>query len=298
METAMWTRRSLFAAVAAIALYPGIVFAQSPDALPKLARDGYALSQADAEGLEAKLKASPDDITARVKLLGFYFRGQAMKAYGHDATIEARRRHILWLIEHHPESEATGISEATIDRAGHNLADASGYDAASALWIEEARLHPESAAVLAHASRFFQLSSKERAIALLKQAQVAAPGNKEVAAQLGYVYALTILGVDMINGNGFPMSANVDEAKGDFARRALAELKTSTDPVVVGNAGWVAGQYGLILSGMMRGRFTVDYFPMVEDLLNRAHDLDPGNPMLTDGLQQLRQMRDGTFKPK
>lgn len=296
----MWTRRALFAAVALVTLQTSGALAQPPNpaSYPQLARDGYKLSQADAEKLEATLNQSPEDMTTRVKLLGFYFRGQAMKIYGHDATIEARRRHILWLIEHHPESEAAELSEATIDRAGHGLADASGYDQASALWMEEARLHQDSAAVLTHASKFFQLSNKERAIALLKQAQVAAPGNRDVAAQLGYVYALTILGVDMINGNGFPMSANAEEARGAFARRALAELKTSTDPVVVGGAGWVAGQYGIILTGMMPGKFTIDYFPMVEDLLNRAHDLDPGNPMYSDGLQQLRQIRDGTYTPK
>jgi len=296
----MWTRSSLIAAVALVVLQTTGAFAQGPDpaSYPKLVRDGTALSQADAEKIEAALNQNPEDMGARVKLLGFYFRGQAMKVYGRDATIEARRRHILWLIEHHPESEATNLSEATIDRAGHSLADVIGYDQASALWMQEARLHKDSAVVLSHASRFFQLSNKERAISLLKQAQIAAPGNREVASQLGYVYALTILGVDMVNGNGFPMSADVKEAQGDFARRALADLKTSTDVLVIANAAWVAGQYGVILTGIMPGKFTIDYFPVVEDLFNRALELDPNNPGYVAALEQLRQLGSQTHKPK
>jgi len=296
----MWIRNSLFLAATLVALFTGSALAQEPDpaSYPKLARDGYTLSQAEAERLEATLNQNPENIAARVKLLGFYFRGPTMKAYGQDATIQARRRHILWLIAHHPESEATDLAEATIDRAGHSLADAVGYEQASALWIEQAGSHQDSAAVLSHAARFFQLSNKEQAIALLQQAQRAAPGNQEVAPHLGYVYALAILGIDMINENGFPMSANVEEARGDFARQALAELKVSTDPVVVADAAWVAGQYGMILTGMMPGKFTIDYFPMVEDLFNRAHQLDPNNSGYMAALEQLRQLRDKTLGPK
>jgi len=48
--------------------------------------------------------------------------------YGAEATIAHRRRHILWLIEHQPASESVGLSEATIDPAGHILADRQGYE--------------------------------------------------------------------------------------------------------------------------------------------------------------------------
>ncbi len=290
----------LFAAIVIAGLFTNYAFAQGPDpaSYPKLARDGSALSQADAEGLEALLSKSPEDIAARIELLGFYSNGAAMRLYGHDATIEARRRHILWLIEHHPESEAADLSETTIDRAGHSLADAAGYDRAAALWMEAARRHPDSAAVLSHAAKFFQLSNKELAISLLRQAQRAAPSGPELAARIGYVYALAILGVDMINRNGLPMSYNAGEARGEFALRAFAELKNSSEVAVVGNAGWVAGQYGLILNGMLQGKFTVDYFPMAEELLNRAHQLDPANPMYPAALEQIRKLHNMSARPQ
>ncbi len=237
------------------------------------------------------IKNNPDDIARRVKLLGFYARG-ALRLYGHDAIIEARRRHILWLIEHHPESEALELSEATIDPAGHALADPVGYEQASALWMEEARRHQDSAAVLRHAARFFQLSDKEKAISLLRQAQHAAPGHRELSASIGYVYALAILGVSMINSNGLPMSHNAAEARGDFATRAVGELKKSSDAVVVGVAGAIIGQYGVMLAAMQPGNFTVDYFPLSEELLNKAHSLEPANPVWPADLDQIRKLHD------
>jgi tetratricopeptide (TPR) repeat protein len=257
---------------------------------PQLARQGYALSQAEAEGLESLLKNSPDDLVARTKILGFYFRGGAMRLYGRDATIEARRRHILWLIEHHPEFEVVALSEATIDRAGHALADKAGYEQASKLWIEQARGHENSAAVLRHAARFFLLSDKERALSLLKQAQHAAPANRELSSRIGYVYALAILGVDMINSNGLPTSHNPAEAKGDFAMRAIDELNKSSDSIVLAEAGMIVGRYGLILAAIYRGtdRFTVDYVPLSEAFLIKAQALEPANPAWPSILEKLR----------
>ena len=265
---------------------------------PQLARQGYALSQAEAEGLESSLKSSPDDLAARTKLLGFYFRGGAMRLYGRDATIEARRRHILWLIEHHPESEVVALSETTIDPAGHALADKAGYEQVSKLWIEQARRHEKSAAVLGHAAKFFQLSDKDRTISLLKQAQHAAPDNRELSSRIGYVYALAILGVDMINSNGLPTSHNPAEAKGDFAMRAMDELKKSSDAVVVGVAGQIVGQYGLMLAAMQPGKFTVDYVPLAETFLIKAQELEPANQQWSKELERFRELRSTAGQPK
>lgn len=297
-------RRSLFMSIlfviALIVLQTASAVAQDKASVsyPQLARQGYALSQAEAEGLESLLKNSPDDLAARTKILGFYFRGGAMRLYGRDATIEARRRHILWLIEHHPEFEVVALSEATIDRAGHALADKAGYEQASTLWIEQARRHENSAAVLRHAARFFLLSDKERALSLLKQAQHAAPANRELSSRIGYVYALAILGVDMINSNGLPTSHNPAEAKGDFAMRAIDELNKSSDAIVLAQAGMIVGQYGLMLTAMQPGNFTVDYVPLSEAFLIKAQALEPANPAWPSILEKLRELQSTARQPK
>jgi hypothetical protein len=294
----MSIRASFFAIIAFTALQATAVLAQDSNAYPKLARDGFGLSRAAAEGLETSLQNNSDDLVARTKLLGFYARG-ASKLIGHDATIEARRRHILWLIEHHPESDVTGLSEATIDRAGHSLADPAGYEQAATLWMEQARQHQDSAPILSHAARFFQLSDKERAIMLLKQAHRAAPDTAEYRAHMGYVYALAILGVEMINSNGLPMSQNVAEAQGDFAKRAVVEVRDSSDAVVAGVAGKIVGEYGLMLAVMslQAGKPTVDYVPLSEEFLAKAKALEPANPAWPAMLDQLRALRSNARQP-
>ena len=261
-----------------------------PPTYASIAREGYRLNKVEAEALEAALARNPDDLATRAKLLGFYFRG-AVRLYGPETTIAARRRHILWLIEHHPGSEVAQLSEATIDAAGHALADKDGYEEAAKLWTQQAQRSGNDAAVLGNAARFFQLSDKEQAAALLKVAQRAAPQDAQWSGRLGYLYAIGILGVDMINQNGLPMSHSPAESKGAFATHARAQLESSTDANVVGTAGGILGQYGLIMGAMFRERFAVDYTPLAETLLLKAQQLDPANPRWPLALEQFRNFR-------
>lgn len=279
----------LIGALGAAALTAAIAQAPSGDAA-KLVREGFGLSETAAEQLEAQLKADPEDLAVRTKLLGFYARG-ALRLLGQHDTIEARRRHILWLIEHHPESEAAGLSEATIDKAGHNLADPEGFEQAGKLWVTEANLHETSAAVQGNAARFFQLSDKRRAIAFLTQAKKDEPNNPNWSAQIGYVSALALLGVEMINSNGLPMAWNPAEAQNEFAKRLLDELKASSEAITVGVAGTIVGQYGVMLSAMYpNSGATVDFKPMSEALLTRAEQIEPGNPRWPGTLEQLHKL--------
>ena len=245
----------------------------------RFAREGYRIDKAEAGKLEAALAGRPGDLDTRARLLGFYFRA-ALKLDGPEATIAARRRHILWLIEHRPASEAAGLPQATIDPAGHRLADKDGYAQAAKLWIEQAQRHGSDAAVLGNAAKFFMLPDKAQAEALLKQAQRAAPDDSRWAGHLGYLYALGVLGLDMINENGFPLSHNPTEAKGEFAGHARAELEKSRDVAMVASAAMVLSRYGVMLDGMFRRSerpLEVDYAPLVESLLKKAQDLDPAN---------------------
>ncbi len=258
----------------------------------KLLREGRRLLKSDVEQLESSLKDHPDAIEARTKLLGFYFHS-AWPVYGHEATIEARRRHILWLIEHDPGSPVLNLGEATIDPKGHALADPAGYELASTAWMEQTKKHPQDIAVLQHAAKFFQLSDKDRAASLLGNAQALQPDNRDLSAFRGYVYALGILGVTMMNQNGLPTAQDPAEAKSVFALRAARELSESSNAVMVGVAGQIIGEYGVMLSALDRrtNRFTVDYAPLAESLLTRAEALEPGNPHWQQQLEFLRKLR-------
>jgi len=298
-------RRRLLTLVAAalgtvfIAVQVAPALAQAPSAVPpfKLARDGYTLTKSDAEAIESALKSAPDDLAARTRLLGFYFRG-ATHVYPIEVTIEARRRHILWLIENRPESEASALSEATIDAKGHSLADPVGFERAGTAWIEQARLRATDVRVPSNAANFFRLSDKERALSYLRQAQLAQPRNSEWSIRIGYVYALAILGVDMVNQNGLPTSHNAAEAKSAFALLAIDELKASSNAGVVGVAGSIIGKYGLILNAVSRGALSVDHATLSETFLTRAQQLDPSNPHWARELEELRKLRSMANQPK
>jgi hypothetical protein len=85
-----------------------------------------------------------------------------------------------------------------------------------------------------------------------------------------------------------------------FAMRAARELSESSDAVMVGVAGQIIGQYGVILSALDRGtnRFTVDYAPLAEALLTRAQVLKPGDPHWQQQLELLRKLRPSLGAPQ
>jgi hypothetical protein len=295
--------RSLLASVALAAMLAGahapavaqgtlqapIQAADLPSPL-KVAREGYALTPAAAEELEAALKTNPDDLAARTRLLGFYFR-QGSRTVGRDVAVEARRRHILWLIEHRPGSGVMELSEVTIDKRGHALADSAGFEQAAAAWTGQVWRRGSDARVLGHAARFFLLSDKEQAASFLRQAQQVEPANPEWRARLGYVYALAILGVDMMNQNGLPTSHNAAEAKSAFALRTIEELKHASDATIVGVAGTLIGQQGLMLSAVHRGQFAVDHETLSDVFIARAQELEPKNPQWSAAAEQIRSLR-------
>src|SRR5262245_18290176 len=115
---------SLLAVVSAVA---ASAQETNPASHVSVAREGYRLSKAEAEALEAELANSPNDIQVRAKLLGFYFRCPARTIYGPAAAIASRRNHLLWLVRHHPGSELLTLPETSIDAAGQSLADKEGY---------------------------------------------------------------------------------------------------------------------------------------------------------------------------
>jgi hypothetical protein len=100
------------------------------------------------------------------RLLGFYYH-QGLAVFGPAATIEARLRHILWLIENHPESLLAGLPEAMIDPEGHQLADEKGYRQAKDLWLEQAETKKGNAAVRRNAAKFLLLHDQAIAETLL-----------------------------------------------------------------------------------------------------------------------------------
>ncbi len=154
--------------------------AQSPtdQNLVQLVRDGRQLSKANVKQLESALKSIPYDFPTRARLLGFYFHS-SLPIFGQTATIKARRRHILWLIENHPDSSVAGLPETSIEPSGHKLADEEGYQQARELWLKQVERNKSNEKVLLNAATFGQRPEMAAAEPLQKKAQ--APNQLEQA---------------------------------------------------------------------------------------------------------------------
>ena len=172
----------------------------------QLVQQGANLSRGAAQQLEAQLEKNPEDLNARAQLLGYYWY-QWMQP-GEAAAKAARRRHVLWLIEHHPDSPVTGLEEAAISETGNSLIDPEGYQQARKLWLSLIEAKRGNAYLLGNLAKFFQMSDKPLAESALLQAKALQPENGEWDWRLGYLYAMGILGVDALGVNGQPTSAD------------------------------------------------------------------------------------------
>jgi uncharacterized protein DUF1566 len=255
--------------------------------LDRLARQANGLSADQASRLEESLIHDPNDLAARAQLLGYYFA--AGPRLSPETVHEARLRHIVWLVQNHPESELAGMSEATIDPAGGPLADRAGYEQVKALWFEQVKAHQDTVMVLINAAWFFKLPDKAIAAGLLTRAHAIEPDNRNWSAALGMVYAGAIVGLTGMNQNRFPTGAEPEEARGPFAQKAREELNKSQDVQVIGTAGYYLNFWGGILSA--QGKTPRDYEDLAEKCLTKAQTLDPGNPEWARDLESLYKLR-------
>lgn len=258
-----------------------------------LAREGYTLSPKDAENIEIQLTKNSNDLDSRTRLLGYYF-ARSSQSSEHKEIIEARRRHILWIIQNNPEADIAGMPEVSIDPSGHGLADPAGYEQAKVLWIEQGKAQKSNATVVAHAVKFLQLHNKELAESILKNAQEIDPKNPQWSMQIGHLYALGIMGINGLNQNGLPTSVDPLEVTGNFARRARESLKRSSDTTLTATASALLVQYGAILNGM--GLSKENYGALAEEIMTRSGAAT--NPWVMSEHYHLERLRARSIKAK
>ena len=145
----------------------------------RLTNQGRKLSSQEAENLEEKLKGNPNDLSMRTILLAYYFGKYESQVR------EAKQKHILWIIENHPESEIAGSPECQVLEPLNQ----DHFNEAKKLWLKQVDLHKNNADVLGNAASFFLLSDKELAEGLLKQAETLDPQNSEWPERLGNLYS-------------------------------------------------------------------------------------------------------------
>ena len=143
---------------------------------------GQKLSADQVSDLETAVAKNPDDLSARMKLLGYYF----MRQYSSKEAREARQKHIFWIIKNHPDAAMAGLPYSSINP----IQEGDAYQQARQLWLEQTKAHAQNTAILGNAAQFFLIHDKDLAEDLLKQAQKAEPNNSEWSERLGQLYAL------------------------------------------------------------------------------------------------------------
>jgi hypothetical protein len=154
------------------ALLAGGALAQSPE---DVLSQGLKLTASEAQSAEESLRANPEDLAARGKLIAYYFMKQAREPWS---------QHVFWLIEHHPDSPLAGFNFASGAFPADPLNGEADWARAKDLWLEQTRRHPDDGHVWASAVRFCskggcEADLKER---LIKHARELGVPKAELAA--------------------------------------------------------------------------------------------------------------------
>jgi tetratricopeptide (TPR) repeat protein len=145
------------------------------------------ISAKDAEALEEGLNTKPDNLAAREQLITYYF--QEVIASRTPELEEKREKHILWLIEHHPESELAGSPEAEIIPVGSSQS-MEGYQRGKQLWLQQVENHPDNQRILRNAAQFLLLSDPMISRELLEKAWALDPSDAQTSSVLAQSYDL------------------------------------------------------------------------------------------------------------
>ncbi len=180
--------------------------------------------------LEQKLESSPADSTIRIQLLREYFSAAPAPAgLSSDERLQARRRHILWIIRNQPHSPV--LSEA----AGHltPAGDPQGYAEAKAAWQRHLGGPVLQSSVLRQAVSFFAPTDPAFAAELAERGAKAFPTDRFYTLQQGTLLA----GIAGIRGRaGATVDFDAELARSPGAGAARRQLLESSDPFLLGSS--------------------------------------------------------------
>jgi len=206
------------------------------DAVRAILADGWTLTSDGASKLESDVEGDPENLAARIRLLSYYTQYVVLP--------ELRSNHLLWLIEHHPDSDVfqlrTIVTAMVPDYAGVNSPN---IERARALWLQQAERYATNAKVLANAATVLAASDGKIAFELLKRLRAIEPQNPEWLDWQAEAYATAVRssfgeGIPRVrawSGAGkqtphFPFNLPVVES-----RLLKSELESSYDAVLVGS---------------------------------------------------------------
>jgi tetratricopeptide (TPR) repeat protein len=173
-----------------------------------LTRIGSDLTADEAESLEQHVEQHPGDVESRTKLLGYYFRA----AHRDQSAREAKRQHVLWLINNSPESEVLSLPYGSLD--AH--LDPEAYSQGKKVWGDQLKQQPGNLKLLGNSARYLLHNDRDLAIQSLEKARSLDPTNPKWPADLGQIYSLEMIGA-------------TEKVKTELAGKALEQLEIAYD---------------------------------------------------------------------
>ena len=229
-----------------------------------------------ATALEQELAANPENESVRKKLLEYYGfanmcamgirRGLPTPPECSERMAETAGRGtalILWLIDHHPESDLHKMAVIFPQN------DPNGYEEARNHWLTQVSLHPNDARVLLNAAGTLGYPNTQEKIDLMQRARKLDPALG--TAPLARLYSAILL-----SGNEPGLAVQIRN-----------ELRSSNDIAMVGSVG----QY--VVEGGVTHLSTSDRYALAAELVTHAQALEPGNREWSDLMEGVKALPAG-----
>ena len=236
------------------------------------------LTPVQADALEQRIAANPDDFDARWQLVTYY-RTSTRVAW--DKKVPGLRRHALWLIEHYPEHEVA--APALSPRY-----DPEGFAAAKKLW--EAQLaRPDASPFLVYrAAMFFAPHDRPYAEQLILRGMAMDPdssglkarmppstGGYEWPNQLSSLYAAAIRGTEGAWRTDSNLRFLLDEVNSPFAKEVRGKLEVTSDAKLLARVGGILTRPNPSTNDPAVKRVLEDARALGNRYLERALKIDP-----------------------
>jgi TonB family protein len=245
------------------------------------------LSAQQLAELEGTIQARPSDLGIRVRLLMHYRDSAPARPNLNPSARAARLRHILYLIENQPGEAAAGSELAYVYTSGGPYADPGDHELARRAWERAANAHPANTNVQLNAARFLYVEHPDDAEDFLVRALDRDPSDRWIAANLGFFYAMDILGMT----GPFGSVGRTLEERGRLSARARSELDRTNNPFIL--AGAATALPNLFMRASMGRPAAEDRTPFEYSaaLRARSQQLGAGEPELDGPMPLIRQFQ-------
>jgi len=125
---------------------------------------GIKMPPSQADECEAALKANPEDLELRCKMLGYFMSNRFIDPVG----LQKFHEHVLFTIRNFPHNKIAGSHYARYDLT---IDDRAFYEQAKCIWQKHLASNPDDTTIIKHAAEFFAAADKDLSAALALKLQ-------------------------------------------------------------------------------------------------------------------------------